>query len=75
MAMIPQRPKEHTLSKREYQVIYLISEGFKPDEIADELGIAKKTYDEYRRRAKEKLELSNNVEIVKYAIKNGIYNL
>ena len=60
------------LSDREYQVMRLIGEGKSVGAIAEELFLSVKTVSTYRTRILEKMEMSNNAEIMRYAIKQGI---
>ena len=60
------------LSQREYQVLYLIASGLCATEIADHLALSVKTISTYRTRLLEKLQLKNNAELMKYALKKGM---
>ncbi len=60
------------LSAREFQVMRLIGEGKSVGEIAEELFLSVKTVSTYRTRILEKMEMSKNAEIMRYAIKQGI---
>lgn len=57
------------LSPREVQVITLVVEGYSSFQIGAELGISKRTVDTYRANIREKLQLSTNSELVRYAIR------
>ena len=61
-----------TLSDREMQVMQLIASGKTVSEIADELSLSVNTISTYRTRLLEKLSLSNNAELTRYAIDNGL---
>ena len=61
-----------TLSAREFQVMRLIGEGKSVGEIAEDLYLGVKTVSTYRTRILEKMNMSNNAEIMRYAIKQGI---
>ena len=63
------------LSEREIDVIKLFVEGFSYKKIADSLSISKRTVETDKKNILEKLELTNTVDLVKYAIKNGIITL
>jgi DNA-binding NarL/FixJ family response regulator len=56
------------LSHRELQVLKRIAEGRSIKEIAAELALSEKTIATYRSRISEKLQLSSNVELTRYAI-------
>jgi two-component system, NarL family, invasion response regulator UvrY len=70
----PQRkmPLHEQLSVRELEVLILISEGKTITEIAGELHISVKTVSTYRGRILTKLKVSNNADIVRYAIRCGL---
>jgi len=65
-------PSHETLSDREYEVMRMIAQGKSIGEIADELSLSVKTVSTYRSRILEKMHLSNNAEIIRYAMKQGI---
>lgn len=70
------RPKEpSTLSPRETQVLRLIAEGNRLKEIAAQFRVSVKTVETYRRRMMKKLGVASNVDLVKYAIREGIITL
>lgn len=66
------RPIHDSLSDREFEVLCMIAEGNDVQEIAHELLLSPHTVHTYRSRIKEKLNLTNNVEMTRYAIKNGL---
>ncbi|HWI15312.1 MAG TPA: response regulator transcription factor [Burkholderiales bacterium] len=66
-----QSPHE-TLSDREYQTMCLIATGKSLSAIASELVISPKTVSVYRARVLEKLNLKNNSDITRYAIRNQL---
>ena len=61
-----------TLSHREHQVMCLIASGKTVSEAARELSLSVKTISTYRARILEKLNLKNNAELMRYAIKNQL---
>lgn len=63
------------LSIREIEVIKLITDGLSYKDIAEKLFISSRTVETHRNNILEKLELKNNVELVKYAIKHKICSL
>ena len=65
-------PKLNILSKREVQLLKLIVEGRTNKEIADELFISVRTVESHKNHIMVKLELKNQVELIKFAIKEGI---
>ncbi len=56
-----------SLSNRELQVLRLVAQGHTLKEIAGELALSEKTIGTYRARLAEKLRLSTNVELARYA--------
>ncbi|MGA7836773.1 MAG: response regulator transcription factor [Ignavibacteriaceae bacterium] len=60
------------LSDREFQVMLLIAEGKSLKEISEELCLSDKTISTYRTRILEKMDMSNNAEIIRYAINNKL---
>jgi DNA-binding NarL/FixJ family response regulator len=61
-----------TLSRREVEVLKLVLESQTSFEIAAALGIAAKTVETYRSRICQKLGVSTTVELVKFAIRQGL---
>jgi two-component system invasion response regulator UvrY len=65
----PQRSDVHqSLSDREFEVMQLIASGKTVSEIAEKLSLSVKTVSTYRTRILEKLHLSNNAELTRYAL-------
>jgi len=60
------------LSNREYQVLYLFASGLGMKQIAGQLSLSVKTISTYRCRLLEKLNLSSNAQLMRYAIKEGV---
>jgi DNA-binding NarL/FixJ family response regulator len=60
------------LTKREKQIISLIEEGNSNQEVSDRLFISKRTVDTHRNNLMVKLGFTNTVELVKFALKNGL---
>ena len=71
---VAQPPKEAhaTLSDREFQVLCMIGSGKTGREVAAELALSMKTISTYRSRILEKLNLRNNLEIVRYAVRHRL---
>ncbi len=65
------KPHE-TLSNRELEVFKLLANGRTISQIADSLSIALTTVSTHRSRIMEKLKLSTNSELTRYAITNNI---
>lgn len=66
------RPPHEILSDREYQVLCMIASGKTVTEIAGALFLSVKTISTYRVRLLEKLNMKNNAELTRYAIKEGL---
>lgn len=60
------------LSQRELQVLIMISQGMRTNSISEKLSLSPKTVSTYRKRLYEKLEVSNDVEMMHIAIKHGL---
>jgi len=60
------------LSQRELQVLIMISRGMRTNEISDKLNLSPKTVSTYRKRLHDKLDVSNDVEMMHLAIKHGL---
>lgn len=63
-----------SLSDREFEVLCMIAEGKDVKKIAKKLSLSPHTVHTYRSRIKEKLNLSTNVEMTRYAIENELIN-
>ena len=66
------KPLHATLSDREYQTLCFIAAGKTLSEISSEMFLSPKTVSVYRARLLEKLKLTNNSELIRYAIKNKL---
>ena len=66
------KPLHSTLSDREYQTLCFIAAGKTLSEISGEMFLSPKTVSVYRARLLEKLKLTNNSELIRYAIKNKL---
>ena len=67
----PAVPHE-TLSNRELQVLRLVALGKPIKEIATELSLSEKTIGTYRTRISQKIGLSTNVELARYALQHKL---
>ncbi|MEJ2721492.1 MAG: response regulator transcription factor [bacterium] len=65
-------PPHQRLSDREYEVLLFIAEGFTISEIADRLSLSVKTISTYRARILEKMNLTSNAALIRYAIEHGL---
>jgi len=64
-----------SLTPRERQVMRLFAEGFPVREIAERLFISPKTVENHRANIMSKLEIHNNMELVRYAARLGLIDL
>jgi two-component system invasion response regulator UvrY len=60
------------LSDREFEVMRGIASGESVSEIADRIHLSVKTVSTYRARLLEKMGMSSNAELTRYAIQNGL---
>ncbi len=60
------------LSQRELQVLIMISRGMRTNKISEKLCLSPKTVSTYRKRLHDKLNVSNDVEMMHIAIKHGL---
>ena len=66
------KQKETPLTKRETEVIKLVSIGLTNPQIGERLCISHRTVDTHRRNIMEKLDLHNAAALTNYAAKNGL---
>ena len=66
------RTPHDRLSDREYQVLRMLGSGLTVSEIATEFGLSVKTVSTYRTRVLEKMDMHSSVELMRYAIENGL---
>jgi len=64
--------KESILSRRELEVLKLISEGLTTSEIADKLYNSKRTIETHRQNMMEKTQVKNTASLIKYALSHGL---
>ena len=62
-------PSVEKLSDRELEVLRLIGEGVKTAEIARQLFLSVKTIETYRDRIRQKLGLSDGMDLIRYAMR------
>jgi DNA-binding NarL/FixJ family response regulator len=60
------------LTPRETEIVKLIAESYSTRQIAETLVISEKTVDRHRTNILEKLGMHDRVELVRYAIRNGL---
>jgi DNA-binding NarL/FixJ family response regulator len=69
-----QDSKKH-LSPREFQVLYLIAQGYSNKCIGPELGISMKTVEKHRQSLMKKLNIHTAAGLTTYAISEGVLQL
>lgn len=65
-------PSHLALSDREYQVLCLLSSGKTVKEVGNELSLSVKTISTYRSRILEKMNLKNNSQLMRYAVRHHL---
>lgn len=65
-------PLHEKLSDREFQVLRMIATGETLREIGEELNISEKTVATYRVRIMEKMNMTRNAELIRYAVQNKL---
>jgi DNA-binding NarL/FixJ family response regulator len=70
-----QREPGSVLTARESEILKLVAEGRTNQQIADILGLGRKTVDTHRTNIMRKLDLHDVTALVKYALKRGLINL
>lgn len=64
--------QEIEFSKRELEILQLITEGFTNKEIGEKVHISHRTVDKHRANMMQKIEARNVAELVRYAMKNEL---
>lgn len=72
LALPPGEQRLAVLTPRERQVFELVARGVTHREIAEQLGIGKKSVDTYRARLYQKLGINSRAELVEIALKYGV---
>ena len=62
-------------TEREKEIIYLCREGLQGKQIADRLNISPRTVDTHKNNIFKKLGINNTMEMVQYALKQGIISI
>ncbi len=63
------------LTPREIEIVKLVSEGLRNQEIANDLFISVRTVDAHKNNIMKKLKLKSTVDIVKFAIRNNLIKI
>jgi DNA-binding NarL/FixJ family response regulator len=67
--------KREILTRREREILQLISEGFTNKEISSRLNLSVNTVHVHRRNIMEKLDIHKQADLIRYALKEGISKL
>jgi DNA-binding NarL/FixJ family response regulator len=70
--MLPTRPLHELLSEREFQVLCMLAEAKTLKEIGDELNLSIKTVSTYHVRLLEKMQMTRDAELVRYALEHHL---
>ena len=70
-----QQNQHSKLSEREVSIIQLLCEGLGYKQIGEQLFISPRTVESHKQTIFKKLDISNNAQLVKYAIKHGMTSL
>jgi len=62
-----EKPSHESLSNREFQILCMIAQGKPLKSIANELCVSAKTVSTYRSRIMEKMKMSTNSDLIRYA--------
>ncbi|SMB29383.1 Two component transcriptional regulator, LuxR family [Sterolibacterium denitrificans] len=65
-------PPHELLSEREFQILKLLIAGHKINDIANQLNLSPKTVSTYKLRLMQKLDIDNNADLIRYAIRQNI---
>lgn len=71
----PEQDAYELLTDREREVFHLVAEGHTSSEIAARLSISSRTVEMHRSNLMRKLDLDNQTELIRYAIRRGILPL
>jgi DNA-binding NarL/FixJ family response regulator len=74
-AGVPSESIHKVLTERERQILSLIASGLTSRQIADKLFISVKTVETHRNKILQKLDVHTTADLVRYAIKSGIFEL
>ena len=66
------KPLHENLSDREFQILCMIAQGKSLKSIAGELCVSEKTVSTYRSRIMEKMRMSTNSDLTRYATEHNL---
>lgn len=65
-------PIPYNITKRELEILQLISQEYSTKDISHELALSPNTVDTHRKKLMRKLQVKNSIGLVKFAIKNNL---
>ena len=65
------KDRHESLTEREREILQLTGEGLTSKEIAEEIYISHRTVEKHRQNIREKLDLRNSMEMVRYAVEHS----
>jgi two-component system invasion response regulator UvrY len=68
------RALHERLSDREFEILRMLALGKTVTEVADELLLSVKTVSTYRSRVLDKMKMTTNAELTRYALQSGLIN-
>ena len=68
-------PDEERLTEREREVLQLIAEGNTTPQMAEKLGLSPRTVENHRANLRDKLGLTSQAGLIRYAIRQGVVSL
>ena len=69
------KPSFSALTEREREILQLLAEGIRPQQIGEQLHVSRKTIETHRRRIMQKLNVKTEADLVKRAIRNGVSSI
>ncbi|MBV2235436.1 MAG: response regulator transcription factor [Sterolibacterium sp.] len=72
-AVTPAAAAHESLSPREWEVLRLIAAGYQLNQIAERLNLSPKTITTHKTNLMEKLGVTNNVELIRYAVEHRLF--
>lgn len=64
-----------TLTKREHQVLEGVIQGYTNAEIAEQLGLGKRTVETHRAHMMRKLNLESSADVIRFALRRGLLSI
>lgn len=71
--LVPRGDPRQSLSEREWQILKLIAQGLLLSQIAEQLRLSPKTVTTHKAHLMEKLGITNNADLIRYAVENRLF--